>query len=170
MIGSDHPICLVAPDVDVPLRASDSAWRIRTVASLEEVHVELKALAGTAHSGTRALDVVGHSTRVDHFLRLGNTPIDMTRPSIARVFAAIRNEQLLEQLGVVAVRLLGCSTALMPSGQRTMQRLARTLDVPVYGSIKALLYSHYTSDGFNPKFEHVLIEASQLPKPPRRLP
>jgi len=102
-------------------------------------------------------------------LRIGDTAIDMFRPSVVRIFAAIRAEELLPKLGISAVRLLGCSTALTPSGQRTIQRLARTLEVPVYGSTKALMHSHYTADGFNPKFEHVLVEASQLPNPPRRL-
>jgi hypothetical protein len=169
MIGTDLPICLVAPDVDVPLRPGDSAGRIRAVASLDEVHAELKALAATVASGTRALDVIGHSTRDHHFVRIGDTAIDMTRPSVARIFEAIRREELLQHLGVIAVRLLGCATALVPSGQRTIQRLSRTLGVPVYGSTKALMHAHYTADGFNPKFEHVLVEASQLPNPPRRL-
>ena len=169
MIGSAHPICLVTADADVPLRAVDPARCIRTVASLDDVHAELKALAGSEQPGTRALDLIGHSTRDHHFLRIGDQAIDMTRPPIARLFETIRREELLQQLGVIAVRLLGCSTALLPTGQRTLQRLARTLGVPVYGSTKPLLHSHYTADGFNPKFEHVLVEASQLPNPPRRL-
>jgi hypothetical protein len=169
MIGSDQPICLVAPDADVPLRVGDPGWRIRMVASLDDVHAELKAIAASAPQGTRTLDVIGHSTRAHHFLRLGDTAIDMMRPAISRFFENLRDDALLPRIGVIAVRLLGCSTALLPSGQRTIQRLARTLDMPVYGSIKTLMHSHYTPDGFNPKFDHVLVEASQLPNPPRRL-
>ena len=121
-----HPICLVAADADVPLRAVDPARCIRTVASLDDLHAELKALAGSEPPGTRALDLIGHSTRDHHFLRIGDQAIDMTRPLIARLFETIRREELLQQLGVIAVRLLGCSTALLPTGQRTLQRLART--------------------------------------------
>jgi hypothetical protein len=169
MFGPAHPICLVAADADVLLRAVDPAGCIRTVASLDDVHAELTALAGSEPPGTRALDLIGHSTRDHHFLRIGDQAIDMTRPPIARLFDTIRREALLQQLGVIAVRLLGCSTALLPTGQRTLRRLARTLGVPVYGSTKPLMHSHYTADGFNPRFEHVLVEASQLPDPPRRL-
>jgi hypothetical protein len=169
MIRSDHPICFVAPDVDVPVRGGDNDWRVRTVASLDEMHTELKAIADRAPQGLRTLDLIGHATRDHSLLRFGDTAIDMFRPSVARLFAAIRAEELLQELGITAVRLLGCSTALTPAGQRTMQRLARTLELPVFGSTKALLHAHYTVDGFNPKFAHVLIEASQLPNPPRRL-
>ncbi len=169
MIDTARPICLIASDADVPVRGDDDDWRVRVVASLEELHTELKAVADRAPHGARTLDLIGHTTRDHHLLRFGDTAIDMFRPSVARLFATIRSEQLLHRLGITAVRLLGCGTALTPSGPRTMQRLARTLDVPVYGSIKPLMNTHYTRDGFNPKFEHVLLEASQLPNPPRRL-
>lgn len=116
------------------------------------------------------LDLIGHSTRDHQFLRIGETAIDMYRPFVARVFQTVRNENLLETLGVIGVRLLGCTTAGRPTGQRTMRRLSRTLGVPVYGSMKALMPSHYTPDGFNPKFEHILVEASQVAGPGTRLP
>ena len=88
----------------------------------------------------------------------------MQRLSVARVFQAIREEKLLFTLGVVAVRLLGCGTATRPTGQRAMRRLSRSLDLPVFGSLKDLMPSHYTADGFNPKFEHILVAVSQLPR------
>jgi hypothetical protein len=154
--------------VDVRVQVA-ARWGVELVTSLAEVHTALKALAAAAPDGMRTLDLIGHSTRDHSLLRLGDTAIDMMRPSVARVFQAIRQEELLQQLGVIALRLLGCSTAVLPTGQRTMQRLARTLELPVYGSLKPLMHAHYTVDGFNPKFEHVLVEASQLPNPPRRL-
>ena len=163
------PICLVAHDADVPVLPREDGGRISIIASLDALHTELTRLVEPRAHGPRTLDLIGHSTRDHHLLRIGDTAIDMFRPSVVRIFAAIRAEELLPKLGISAVRLLGCSTALTPSGQRTIQRLARTLEVPVYGSTKALMHSHYTADGFNPKFEHVLVEASQLPNPPRRL-
>lgn len=151
------PICIVARDVEVPL-APDVA-RIRTVDSLAQMHAELVALASNAFTGTRSLDLIGHSTREHQFLRIGQTGIDMYRRSIAAVFEAIAAERLFATLGVTALRLLGCSTASSPSGQRTIRRLSHVLGVPVYGSTKALLPAHYTAECFNSKFDSILVEA-----------
>ena len=164
MIVSDHPICFLAPDVSVPvLKGQSECWRIRTIGSLDDVLTELRALVGNAPPGTRTLDLIAHSTRDNHFTRFGTTPLDMHKPSVARVFETIHSEELLKQLGIVAVRLLGCSTATLPTGQRTLRWLAKTLAVPVYGSTKDLTWWHYNEHGFNPKFENTLIEASKIP-------
>jgi hypothetical protein len=164
-------LCLVARDADVPLRV-DEVDHIRGVGSLDELLATLRAWAKTrpdTRPQPRTLDLIGHSTRDHQLLRIGDTPLDMTRPAVVNVFETIRTEKLLDRLGVTAVRLLGCSTAVFPTAQRTLRRLAHVLKVPVYGSIKPLHHAHYTADGFNPKFAQVLIESSQLPNPPRRL-
>ena len=57
------------------------------------------------------------------------------------------------------MRLLGCETAVSPSGQRTLRLLARTLGIPAFGAIKPLMKSHYDELGFNPAFAKVLVEA-----------
>jgi hypothetical protein len=63
---------------------------------------------------------------------------------------------------VVAVRLLGCETAVTPAGKRTLRLLARTLGMPVFGAIKPLMKSHYSKLGFDPAFRRVIVEASEL--------
>ena len=108
------------------------------------------------------LDLIGHSTRDPHLLRLGDDCVDMLDPVVARYFQSLAADQLLSRLQVVAVRLLGCETAVTPSGQRTLRLLSRKLRLPVFGAIKPLLKSHYDKHGFNPAFTHVLVEASQL--------
>jgi hypothetical protein len=110
------------------------------------------------------LDLIGHSTRDHHLLRLGATPIDMLDRQVARFFRALAEDQLLPRLQIVAVRLLGCETAVTDGGQRTLRMLAHTLDVPVYGTTVRLLKSHSNTDGFNPAFSHILVEASALPR------
>ena len=65
--------------------------------------------------------------------------------------------------------LLGCSTAVHPTGQRTIRRMARILGVPVYGTTKFLFKSHYNCDGFDPLFTSLLLESSELPRIPARL-
>jgi len=108
------------------------------------------------------LDLMGHSTRDHHLLRLGSTVIDMLNPAVARFFRAIAQENLLSRLEVTAVRLLGCETAVTPAGKRTMRMLAHTLRLPVFGAIKPLGKSHHDELGFNPAFASVLVEASHL--------
>jgi hypothetical protein len=66
------------------------------------------------------------------------------------------------RVDVVAVRLLGCETAVTDSGRRTLRMLARTFRLPVYGTLVPLTKSHSTADGFDPAFAHILVEASAL--------
>jgi hypothetical protein len=68
----------------------------------------------------------------------------------------------MSSLGIGAVRLLGCQTAVTDAGQRTIRLLSRALRLPVYGTLVTLHASHWQADGFNPAFSHVLVEASQL--------
>ena len=132
--------------------------------------VELRdVLEHRLHHHTAApatLDLIGHSTREHHLLRLGDTPIDMLDPGVARFFHTLAQTRQLPRLQIVAVRLLGCQTAVTDSGQRTLRMLSRTLRLPVFGTRKPLLKSHSNADGFNPAFAHILIESSALPRPP----
>lgn len=108
------------------------------------------------------LDLLGHSTRDHHLLRMGDDPVDMLNPVVARFFRSIADDHLLPRLGVTGVRLLGCETAVAPGGQRTLRLLARTLRLPVFGALKPLMKSHYDEHGFNPAFAHILVEAAEL--------
>jgi hypothetical protein len=108
------------------------------------------------------LDLVGHATRGHRLLRLGATPIDMLDRPVARFFRTLAADAVLPRLGVVAVRLLGCETAVTESGRRTMRMLARTLGLPVYGTTKPLLKSHSGAEGLRFEFTGLLVEASDL--------
>lgn len=108
------------------------------------------------------LDVIGHSTRDHHLLRLGDDRIDMLDPVVARFFRSLAHDHLLAQLQVIAVRLLGCETAVSPGDKRTLRFLAHTLRIPVFGAIRPLMKSHYDQLGFDPAFAHVLVEAAEL--------
>jgi hypothetical protein len=108
------------------------------------------------------LDLIGHSTREHHLLRLGDTPIDMLDPRVGRFFRELAESRLPAQLRIAAVRLLGCETAVTESGRRTLRMLAQTLGIPVFGTTVPLLKSHSNADGFNPAFVHLLLEATPL--------
>jgi hypothetical protein len=107
------------------------------------------------------LDLIGHSTRGHHLLRLGDTPIDMLNPYVNRFFRALADSRVLDRLDITAVRLLGCETAVSDSGRRTMRMLADTLRLPVYGTLVPVLKSHSNAAGFNPALAHILIEAAE---------
>jgi len=69
---------------------------------------------------------------------------------------------VLDRLGVAAVRLLGCETAVTDSGRRTVRMLARALGRPVFGTLTPLLKSHSNAGGFDPAYAHLLVEAEAL--------
>lgn len=134
---------------------------LRRAGSLRELREVLEGCLDEATAPT-TLDLVGHSTRGHHLLRLGNTPIDMLDASVARFFRGLAADRLLARLSIVTVRLLGCETAVTDAGQRTMRMLAQTLRVPVYGTLQPLLKSHSDTSGFDPAFTHLLVEAGSL--------
>ena len=151
----------------VVIRSAVQSRITHRVNALAELRTVLDGLA--AAPWTRTLDLIGHSTREAKLLRLGTTVIDMCKPSVASWFEQLAADAVLDRLGVVAVRLLGCETAATPTSQLTIRLLASVLGMPVYGTRKIVLRSHYTDEGFDSRFTHVLIESTQLPNPPRRL-
>jgi hypothetical protein len=137
------------------------AVQLHHAGSLPELRAVLKTQLNQAFS-PMALDLIGHSTADHHLLRLGTTPIDMLDRSVAGFFHGLVATGLMARLGITAVRLLGCETAVTDAGQRTLRLLSATLRLPVYGTSKPLMKSHSTAEGFNPAFSHLLIEAAQL--------
>lgn len=133
------------------------------VGSLAEMRAVLESMLAHVPHPVRSLDLLGHATRDLRVVRLGREPIDMFHPGVDRFFRQLAADRLLAQLNIRALRLLGCATATTPAGQRTMQRLARLLGMPVYGTTKPLMKSHFTTTGFHPAFERTcLVEAAQL--------
>ena len=160
------PLNVASPDCAEEFFAGAAArcvtmWHAASLAELHEV-LEL-CLDHPARPAT--LDLIGHSTRGHHLLRLGQTPIDMLDPHVAGFFRSLAQARLLPRLHVTAVRLLGCETAVTDAGQRTLRMLSQTLRLPVFGTCKPLLKSHSDSVGFNPAFAHILVEASALTGP-----
>jgi len=137
--------------------------------SLHDVTRALDVQAARPRAAAIAIDLVGHSTRDHHLLRLGASTIDALDPGVLRFFEAIARSGILQHIHAVCLRLLGCETALSASGQRTMRLLAGALGMPVYGSCKRLSITHHTALGFNPAFQHVLVEAAQRRAPWRTL-
>ena len=133
--------------------------------SLRDVGRALEVAAARPRAAALAIDLIGHSTRDHQLLRLGASTIDMLDPGVHRFFEDVARSGILRDLHATCLRLLGCETALSPSGQRTMRTLASVLRIPVYGSRKRLSRMHHTERGFHPRFQHVLVEAAQRGSP-----
>ena len=150
---------IISPDAEgLFFGAAARCTVLHRASSLADLRALLEASIGVSVSSL-TVDLIGHSTRDHHLLRLGDTAINMLDPAVAHFFQSLARDHLLKRLGVAALRLLGCETAVTPSGRRTMRLLARTLGIPVFGTTKPLMKSHYDRLGFNPTFSHILVEA-----------
>jgi hypothetical protein len=116
-----------------------------------------------------AVDLVGHSTRDHQLLRLGSTAIDALDRGVLRFFEDVAASGILRDVHAACLRLLGCETAMSPSGLRTMRVLTSVLGIPVYGTRKRISRRHHTALGFDPVFQHVLVEAPDRRAPWRQL-
>ena len=132
------------------------------VASLEELRLALDSMPSS--DGVATLDLIGHSVRAGQLLRLGASVIDMLDPTIEAFFRKLARRGVLARLHVTTLRLLACHSAVQPTGQRTIKRLASVLGVRVFGATKSLGRTHYDELGLDPTFDHLLIDDSRLPK------
>ncbi|HET7502189.1 MAG TPA: hypothetical protein VFK02_14325 [Kofleriaceae bacterium] len=122
------------------------------------LEIEAMRRCDEASDPGRDLDLIGHSTRVHHLLRIGATVVDLLDLGIRRFFEQLARDGLLGAVKVESVRLLGCETAVSPSGQRTLRTLAAILQLPVYGTRKRLSRFHYSAQGLQLQFRSLLVE------------
>jgi hypothetical protein len=132
------------------------------VGSLEELRLALDAMPSRDDVAT--LDLIGHSVKAGQLLRLGASVIDMLDPAIEAFFRKLAGSGVLSRLHITTLRLLACHSAVQPTAQRTIKRLASVLEVRVFGATKSLGRTHYDEVGFDPTFDHLLIDDSRLPK------
>jgi hypothetical protein len=145
------------------------AERTMVASSLADLVRALEAELARPRAAALAIDLIGHSTRDHQLLRLGATVIDALDLGVLRTFEAIARAGILGELRTVCLRLLGCETARSPSGQRTMRILRTVLGVPVLGSRTRLSRMHHGALGFDPRFQHVLVEAARRDAPWQQL-
>jgi hypothetical protein len=95
-----------------------------------------------------SLDLIGHSTGKECYLMLGGWTIDDT-PFTGQFFQDVRQD--LQRLGVSAVRLLGCSTAITQAGWAVMERIAGVLGdhVPVWGTLRTISAVDFGPAGYD---------------------
>jgi hypothetical protein len=155
---------VISPDAeDVFFGPIARLAELHRASSLSELRALLERLDRPAEAcRTTTLDLIGHSTRDHHLLRLGDDRVDMLDPAVARFFRALANDGVLSRLGIAAVRLLGCETAVTAGGKRTLRMLSTAIRLPVFGATRTLAKSHYDERGFDPVFARILVEASRV--------
>ena len=149
--------------VCVSSHATEHATRVVgrvIVTGLDDVRRVLEA-----HVGDRAttLDLVGHTTRGHHYLRLGRDVLDLLDPAIARAVTSLRTTGALDRAAIVQLRLLGCETAIGPGARTSLRRLAVITGRPVVGTTRPLLDLHHGPDGLRPEFAQLLMTFSPTP-------
>ncbi len=138
------------------------------VGSLAELRELLLTLPASDPPEPVTLDLLGHSGSAAKLFQLGSSTINPCDRRVDLFFRDLARDRVLARLGVVALRLIGCETAVTPGGQYTLRRLAATLHIPVFGTTKMIMKSHYTAGGFDPRFARILAEAATLPTEHRR--
>jgi hypothetical protein len=124
-----------------------------TVSTFEEL---LALLRQQAQRSVRVdlLDLIGHS-RSPGFLTLGTWIIDDS-PQTAATFGQVLRPHL-QQLGIWAVRLLGCATAATGRGCSAIRRVAQVTGCRVFGTKRYISSLDYRAEGF--VSDHALVEA-----------
>src|SRR4051812_18538952 len=138
-------LTLISDTTDRELAAiRDAVTTFEPVSGEPSVIATLETYAG---SGARAdvLDLVGHSGR-NGFLRLGNWVLDDYLHTSGSFDVLLR--PLLEVIGVRAIRLLGCSTAMSQRGWAAITQIARASHCRVYGTRRFVGLNDYRAEGF----------------------
>ena len=131
--------------------------------ALEALLGQLVYAIGEPAPVPKTLDLIGHSTP-DGLLRLGDWILDGERSTVTAFFRGIADIEVLPRIGVTALRLLGCSTAVSTRARNTMKILAELLGLEVYGTTSPIYSLHYDESGFSHQWRFLLSAASESPK------
>jgi hypothetical protein len=128
--------------------------------ALERALGDLARARGELTPTTKTLDLIGHATP-DGLLRLGDWVLDGESSTVTAFFRGIAELELLPRLGVHALRLLGCSTAVTTRARSTLKILSELLGLEVYGTIGPIYSLHYDESGFSHQWRFLLSAASE---------
>lgn len=137
--------------------------------ALEAVLGRLVYAVGDVAPAPKTLDLIGHSTP-DGLLRLGDWVIDGESSKVTAFFRNIADIEVLPRIGVTALRLLGCSTAVGARARNTMQIVAGLLGLEVFGTTSPIYNLHYDEHGYAHAWRFLLAAASEGRRPLDDLP
>lgn len=144
-----HPLAIIAANDrhGTELVRRVAADHALAFADREALVERLLAMSNQLPAGPRVLDLVG-MTGHDKLLTFHGRPLD-TR--IGRVRASARglvDQGVIARLDVVAVRLVGCMSAVGEPARRTIAQLAEILDVEVTGTTELVTVDDFDAAGF----------------------
>lgn len=108
------------------------------------------------------LDLIGHSLPGSSLLQLGTWVIDGASGVVTAFFRELADNDILARLGIEAIRLLGCNTAVTGPGRATLGALAEVTGVEVYGTRGLVLASQYGAQGFTDDWSFLLVGSRDL--------
>lgn len=111
---------------------------------------------------TRTIDFVGHTTADQQLLQLGDWLLDGSRASVSAFFRELADHDVLQRLGIVAVRLIGSGTARTPAGVTTLHTLSRILSLEVFGTASVMHAAYFAAEGYRHEMRHLLTSATDL--------
>jgi hypothetical protein len=137
--------------------------RVAGQSSFEQlVNDLLCAWDGAAPIAPKTLDLFGHSTAANGLLRLGDWVIDAEDAETMAFLRGLAVREVMPRLGIRAVRLLACSTAVSPRGRATICDIANVVGVEVFGTKQLLYDEHHDEHGFRDAWSFLLVSASEL--------
>lgn len=162
--ASRSHISIITRDADAELACIQQAIAgpilVGGRADLEHALGELIARGATPTPTT--LDLIGHTTSDKSLLVLGDWVIDATNPTVTSFFRGLADSGVIEKLGIVSLRLLGCTSADTAHGRWTICKLADVLGIDVYGTTGLMFASHYGPGGLEAEREYMLRSATEL--------
>jgi hypothetical protein len=161
---TDH-LSFISRSDDAELREIESriAGPVVVVDGRADIEAALcRLLAAGAPPAPRTLDLIGHSTAGTSLLVMGDWVIDATSPTVIAFFRELAEQNVVARLGLQAVRLLGCATAVTEHGRYTVCALADLLGIEVVGTTAPVLASYYEPAGFSRDRRYLLTSATEL--------
>jgi hypothetical protein len=111
---------------------------------------------------TRTIDFVGHTTAEQQLVQLGDWLLDGSRSSVTAFFRELADHEVLQRLGIVALRLIGSGTARTPAGITTLHTLSRILSLEVFGTQSVMHAAYFDAEGYRHDMRHLLTSATDL--------
>ncbi len=112
----------------------------------------------------RTLDLIGHSTPDRSLLMVGDWVVDGTSTKVLSFFRGLVDEEVLSRLGIRAIRLLGCETAVTQAARHTIVALSNLTEVEVFGTTQMIDEKEYVADGF--ANDSILVSSSDIRREP----
>ncbi|HET9986977.1 MAG TPA: hypothetical protein VFQ65_00615 [Kofleriaceae bacterium] len=113
----------------------------------EDLVGRLLALSNQLPTAPRVLDLVG-MTGHDKLLTFHGRALDTRIGRVRANYRELAEQGVLARLDVVAVRLVGCMSAVGEPARRTIAQLAEIMDVEVSGTTELVTVDDLTATGF----------------------